>query len=368
MRFDADWVKMPGPASWNATFQNTAARQSAMPFPFQGELHAMSRSRFLAAVAREGETRDTAYGTGTSIVCRELMEKVGASFPEGHLDAEKMAALAMAGHTLLGLDVVMPLFSVCHEAGAIGCNVNWGGPDAMPESGKPIFRNVADIQIPSDFLTRPSCATPLRAISLLKKRLGADAAVCGKVFGSWTQAYHYFGVENFLMRAIDDPSATQQILDKLLPVTVQFAAAQIEAGADCILLADHATRDLCGPRLYEQYLAPLHHRLAEEIKAPVILHICGNTRDRIGMIAASGIACFHWDTKTGTPAEARELAGQRLALMGGISNYKLLRSTPDEIAKDSQAAAQAGIDIIGPECAVPLATPLANLMAIVPRR
>jgi MtaA/CmuA family methyltransferase len=327
----------------------------------------MSRIRFLAAIARSCEARAVAYGTGTSIACRELMERTGAWFPEAHLDAEKMAALAMAGHTPLGFDVVMPLFSVCHEAAAMGCNVNWGGPDAMPESGKPIFRNADDIRIPSDLLTRPGCAVPLRAIALLKKRLGDDAAVCGKVFGSWTQAYHYFGVERFLMGAIDDPERTRRIIERLLPVTVQFAAAQIAAGADCILLADHATRDLCGPRMYEEFLLPLHRRLAEEIQSPVILHICGNTSDRIGMIAQTGLAGFHWDTKTGDPSAVRRLAGSRLALMGGISNYKLLRSTPEEIAADREVAIQAGIDVIGPECAIPLATPLANLLAIVPK-
>jgi [methyl-Co(III) methanol-specific corrinoid protein]:coenzyme M methyltransferase len=324
----------------------------------------MSRSRFLAALDRTSPTRATSYGTGTSIACHDLMQHAGAWFPDAHLDAEKMATLALTGHTVLGFDVVMPLFSVCHEAAAMGCNVNWGGPDAMPESGKPIFRDLDDVRIPPDLLTRPGCATPLRAISLLKRRLGDDAAVCGKVFGSWTQAYHYFGVERFLMGAIDDPDKTRQILDRLVPVTLQFAAAQIEAGADCILLADHATRDLCGPQMYEQFLVPLHRRLAAEIKAPVILHICGNTSDRIAMIAETGLAGFHWDTKTGLPADVRRIAGPRLALMGGISNYKLLRSTPEEISADAQSAAQAGIDIVGPECAIPLATPLANLQAI----
>lgn len=37
-----------------------------------------------------------------------------------------MFRLALAGHTILGFDVVMPLFSVCHEAAAMGCGVNWG--------------------------------------------------------------------------------------------------------------------------------------------------------------------------------------------------------------------------------------------------
>jgi [methyl-Co(III) methanol-specific corrinoid protein]:coenzyme M methyltransferase len=202
------------------------------------------------------------------------------------------------------------------------------------------------------------------AIALLKKRLGDDAAVCGKVMGSWTQAYHYFGVENFLIGTLDDPPRTRRILDRLLPVTLRFARAQIDAGADCILLADHATRDLCSPAAYRDFLLPLHQRLATEIEAPVILHICGNTADRIGMVAQTGLSCFHWDTKTGKPDEVRALAGPRLALMGGVSNFTLLRGTTEEVATQVHAAVTGDIDVVGPECAIPLTTPLVNLKAI----
>ena len=324
----------------------------------------MNRQHFLGALVREHTAGRPVVGTGTSIACQDLMRLTGSFFPEAHLDAEKMTGLALAGHTVLGLDVVMPLFSVCHEAAAMGCQVNWGSPTAMPESGPPIFQDLDDIRIPSDLLQRPGCAVPLAAIRLLKKRLGDAAAVCGKVFGSWTQSYHYFGIENFLMGTLDDPGKTQAILERLLPVTVMFARAQLEAGADCILLADHVTRDLCGPRAYETFVMPLHQRLAEEIKAPVILHICGNTSDRIEMIAQTGLACFHWDTKSGPPELVRKLAGSRLALMGGVSNYLLLRGTPEQVAAQSATAVSAGIDVVGPECAIPLSTPLQNLQAV----
>jgi len=324
----------------------------------------MSRKLFMDAVVRRNDSGQVVFGTGTSIVCQELMQHLGVYFPDAHLDPEAMAALAMVGHTVLGFDVVMPLFSVCHEAAAMGCNVNWGGADAMPESGKPIFADVDDIRIPADLLKRPGCAVPLEAISLLKRRLGDDAAVCGKVFGPWTQSYHYFGVEDFLIGTLDDPGKTHRILEKLMPVTIAFASAQVEAGADCILLADHATRDLCSPRAYEEFLAPLHAQLAEQIPVPVILHICGNTQDRIGMIARTGLDGFHWDTKTAAPREVRALAGQRLSLMGGISNFTLLRATPEQVIAEAIDAARADIDIVGPECAIPLATPLENLKAV----
>ncbi len=324
----------------------------------------MSRRRFLDAVVRANDSRRTCFGTGTSIACRELMDRVGASFPEAHLQPEKMAALAIAGHTLLGFDVVMPLFSVCHEAAALGCNVDWGSPQAMPEPGRPICRTPEDIRIPPDLLDAPACRVPLEAIGLLKKRLGDAAAVCGKVFGGWTLGYHLFGVEAFLIGTLDDPAATHRIIERLTEVTLAFGRAQIEAGADCLLLGDHATRDLCSPAAYGEFLRAVHDRIARELPVPVILHICGDTTDRIGMIADTHLACFHWDTKTGPAEEVRRLAGDRLSLMGGIGNYKLLDGTPEQIAADATSAVAAGIDIVGPECAIPLGTPLANLEAI----
>jgi len=329
----------------------------------------MSRQSFLNALGRCSKPGSVSsgqlvFGSGTSIVCQELMQQVGAGFPAGHTDPGTMFRLALAGHMLLGFDVVMPLFSVCHEASAMGCRVNWGSNDAMPECGPPIFSTAEEIIIPADLLTRPGCAVPLNALSRLKRELGESAAVCGKVMGPWTLAYHTFGLEEFLIKTITEPDEVKRILERLMPVTLQFARAQLEAGADCLLLADHATRDLCSPKTYEKFLMDLHSQLVEAIDTPLILHICGNTRDRIGMIDRTGISCFHWDTKTGSPAEVRELAGERMALMGGINNIRLLQGTPDEAATMARAAMEAGIDIIGPECAIPLGTPLKNLQAI----
>ena len=324
----------------------------------------MSRDLFLRGITRDNSSDKLVFGTGTSIVCRDTMELTGAYFPEGHTNPEAMFRLALTGHSVLGLDVVMPLFSVCHEAAAMGCNVDWGSPEMMPESGKPIFKTCDDIRIPDDLLSHPGCAIPLQAIAMLKRELGNDAAVCGKVFGSWTQAYHYFGVEEFLIKTITEPDEVKRILKKLMPVTVKFAQAQVDAGADCLLLADHATRDLCSPEAYRQFLMEMHSELAGMIEVPLILHICGNTSDRIGMISETGIDCFHWDTKTGSAGNVRKMAGSRMALMGGIANPILLQGTPEDVVSMACAAVRGDIDVVGPECAIPLLTPLENLRAI----
>lgn len=324
----------------------------------------MSRQAFLQAIQHQPAPGRVVYGSGTSIVCQELMQEVGVGFPEGHTDPQAMFRLALAGHTLLGFDVVMPLFSVCHEAAGLGNRVNWGSNDAMPESGPAIFSSAEEIKIPVDFLTRPGCAVPLEALGMLQHELNGAAAVCGKVMGPWTLAYHTFGLEEFLIKTITEPDEVKRILEGLLPVTLQFSRAQIEAGADCILLADHATRDLCSPKTYEKYLLEIHTHLVEEIQVPMILHICGDTRDRIAMIERTGMDCFHWDTKSGPALDVRRMAGERMALMGGVNNIRLLQGSPGEVAAMVREAVEAGIDVVGPECAIPLATPLKNLQAL----
>ena len=322
-----------------------------------------SRERVLAALGREPVDRPP-VGSATSVVSVELMEEVGVSFPEAHLRAEAMAGLAASAHTILGHDIVMPVFSIQHEAEALGCEVDWGGRDRMPEVLRHPCRDASDIRIPADLLERPSCRVVLRALRLLRQRFADEVAVMGKVFGPWTLAYHLFGTERFLMDTILRPEEVRRALDVLKEVTVTFAQAQMEAGADCLCLPDHATGDLVSADTYRRFLFPIHWELARRIEAPVVLHICGDSSDRLPEVARTGFAGFHYDTKV--PAhQARRLAGENLALMGGVNNpVTLVTGDPAGVRREVFEALHAGVDIIGPECAVPLEAPLGGLLAI----
>jgi MtaA/CmuA family methyltransferase len=322
------------------------------------------RQIFLRSLKRQ-EVPRPATGSATSVATVDLMHEVGVFFPAAHLDAEKMAQLAMAGHTLLGFDNVMPLFGVWHESAAMGCRVEWGEIDRMPDCRTPLYRVGDEIRIPKDLLDRPGCRVPLDAIRLLRKRLGDDVAIVGKVFGPWTLGYHMFGVEEFLIHTLLDPGAIKRAMATLKEVTVAFGAAQIEAGADALCLADHATRDLCSPDAYREFLMETHAELVGRPGCPLVLHICGDTSDRIRMIRQTGMACFHFDSKV-SAATARELAGPRMSLMGGTSNLEIIRKgTEESIRRDVRAKIQAGADVIGPECAVPLDAPYRNMQILV---
>jgi len=132
-------------------------------------------------------------GNPTSIVYHGLMDAAGVSFPQAHLDANAMEELALAGHEVLGFDTVMPEFSVQQEGAALGCEVDWGSRDRMPDNKNFPYQGFSDVIVPDHILEKPSMKVVLEALSILRRHVGGKVAVIGKVMGPWTLSYHMAG-------------------------------------------------------------------------------------------------------------------------------------------------------------------------------
>ncbi len=304
-------------------------------------------------------------GNPTSIACKELMSACGAFFPEAHTNPRVMADLAIAGHEVAGFDTVMPEFSVHQESAALGCEVDWGSPERMPDAKNAPHADFSDVTIPETILEKPSLRTVLEAIAILRREVGDRVGIIGKVMGPWTLSYHLAGTQNFLLQVgLGETEKVTRMLRQLMPLTIAFANAQLRAGADAVVLADHATGNLVGPYHYRDLLLPLHREITAAIGGPVILHVCGNCLDRLELFADSGVDAYHFEWQVNAKV-AVERIGSRVSLVGNVNNPKvLLQGTPEDVYRQTRYAIDAGVDIIGPECAIPLATPLANLQAI----
>ena len=302
----------------------------------------------------------------TSIVCHGLMEAAGVSFPEAHLHADAMAQLALAGHELLGFDAVMPEYSVQQEAAALGCEMDWGDRDRMPDNKSFPYQDFSDVVVPDNILEKPSLKVVLDALSILRRHVGGKAAIIGKVMGPWTLSYHMAGTQNFLLAiGMDETDQVRRMLQQLMPVTIAFARAQFKAGADIDVLADHATGSLVGPYHYRELLLPLHQEITRQVGGPLVLHVCGNCADRLELFAQTGIDAYHLEWQVDAKM-AVDTVGHLISLVGNVNNPQVLyQGTPDDVHRQVRYAVEAGINIIAPECAIPLATPLENLRAIV---
>ena len=280
-----------------------------------------SRERVLAALRREPVDR-TPVCNPTSVATVELMDLVDANFPFANRDPELMARLAATSYTELGFDSIMPVFSIIQESSALGCKMQWEQKDNWPtvRMREPIWEDVDDIRIPNDFLLHPDMACVIEAIRMLRREFGDEVAIIGKTMGPWTLGYHCFGVEPFLLMSLDDPGKTKLALDRMKEATIVFGLAQIEAGADALTLPDHATGDLVSADYYRRYLKDLHIEFVERLPVPIILHICGRTVDRMGYIAETGIAAFHFDSKN-APSES-------MAVMDDGCRWSATSTTP----------------------------------------
>ena len=186
-------------------------------------------------------------GNVVSVATVELMEASGAWFPQAHGDAAAMAQLAATGHSILGYDTVMPVFSVTQEAAALGCEVDWGGVDMMPGVRSHPFAGADRFGLPGGWLDARPIQVVLEALRLLRADVGHDVVIVGKVMGPWSLSYHLLGIEEFLISTKTSPERARRSLETLKEVTVAFGQAQMQAGADVICVADHITGGMVSP-------------------------------------------------------------------------------------------------------------------------
>lgn len=320
-----------------------------------------------ASAAMRGQPVDrAAVGTPNTTVTIDLQEHIGVYFPDAHLDPEKMVRMAEAAHTVLGYDTIMPLFSSYTSAAALGVNVEWNDRWNMPGVREVLWNEPEDIVIPTDFFNKPSTSTVLKALPILRRNY-PDVAIIGKSYGAWSLAFHTFGIQNFLMMLGLDPDKAKRILHKLIEVPIMFGKAQIELGIDGLKLVDHCSADLVSPKVYRNLLMPIHQEIHERLggKVPIVLHACGKTLNFLPDIARTGLEGFNIDT-VNNPVEAKRAVQGKVALWGGVNNPKtIFEGTPEDVKRDVYAALDAGYDVIGPECTVPLNCPYKTIASVV---
>ena len=324
-----------------------------------------TKERVMSALAGRPVDR-TPVANPTNVATVELMDLADAPFPGACQDPELAARLAATGHTELGFDSISPYFSIIQESSALGCDMQWEEKDNWPtvRMQRPIWKGADDIHVPAGLLLHRDIQAITGSIKILKEEFGDQVAIIGKTMGPWTLAYHVFGVEPFLLGTVDNPDETLKALHKLKEISVMFGEAQIEAGADVLTFPDHATGDLVSGEYYQRFLQEIHAEMVERLPVPLILHICGKTIDRMPYIAQTGMSCFHFDSKN-DPQEAMDAVDGGISLAGNVNNPETLYARgPEEVRQEVYRCLEAGVQMIAPECAVPLATKIENLMAI----
>ncbi len=268
-------------------------------------------------------------------------------------------------------DIVSNMSDPAREAADCGARIEYydDQPAAIIESDALLTDKMllADLEIP-DPLGGGRMHEAVKALEVMKHRVGDQKAIMGWVEGPCAEAADLRGINTLMLDLYDDPAFVADLLEFTVEMALRYGKAQIDAGADIIGVGD-AAASLIGPKFYEEVVWPYESKLVAGLQAmgaKVRLHICGNTKSIVDGMGRLG--CEIVDLDYFTPVElARAAMGAETALLGNIDPVRSLRNgSPASVTADiAECHRQAGPRyIVGAGCEVPRDTPLENVRAL----
>lgn len=267
-----------------------------------------------------------------------------------------------------GFEQLSSISDPYRETHAFGGQVTYV-QDGVPRCTSPL-ENTNDVStlLHPDPRTSVRMADRVKAISEYKRLFSNDSSILGWVEGPAAEAADLRGVTRFLMDTIEDREFLARLMDLCLDVGIDFAKAQIRAGADTIGIGDAIASQL-SPDTYESLIQPREKALVRAIHEAgsfVRLHICGNITHLFPGIADLGVDILDVDHMVDV-THARRVVGDKVAIGCNINPVDgVMLGTPasihDYVKRTYQAVGNPFMVSAG--CEIPHGTPPENLRAL----
>lgn len=308
--------------------------------------------------------------TQTGIV--ELMDKVNAQWPEAHTDSQKMSDLAISAHEIAGLEAVRLPYCLTVLAEAMGCEVNIGTKNRQPSViahpyDKP--EKLDNVIIP-DLTKTGRIPVVLEAIKITRNKIGPDVPIIAGMEGPVTLASDMVSVKSFMKWSIKKPDALEKALEYATKAAIEYANLMVDAGADIICIADPVSSpDLMSPQDFHDKLMKSITTFADAVKAPVILHVCGNVSSIIEYMSNCHCKGLSIEEKVSDISSAKRHTNGKSVIIGNVSSpFVLLSGDAEKVREATKKALDSGVDILAPGCGIAPMTPLENIKTMVKTR
>ena len=298
----------------------------------------------------------------------EQMKACGAFWPEANNDAEKMATLAEAGHTVVGFEAVRVPFDITAEAEFFGCEIKDGTKEQQPSVVGHVVSNVEDIEKLKGYsLEHGRIGVVCEAIKILADKYGDELPVMGSMIGPFSLAQHING-DDWFMAIFTDEAFGLALMEFTTDFCVAYAEKMVENGADTMVIIDPtASAQLIGAEFYEKFVVPFHEKIVDamhKVNVPVVLHICGDTTLGLALMESSGVDGISVDQNVDVATAVGSV--EKAVIVGNLDPVNMLwNQTPETIREQSQKVLDAGVGLLAPGCGIVSKTPTENLRAMV---
>ncbi len=240
--------------------------------------------------------------------------------------------------------------------------------DGVPRCTSPLdnTKELSVLSHPNPLISE-RMADRVKAIMEYKKLFGGKYSIMGWIEGPAAEAADLRGVTNFLMDTIEDTDFLCELMDMCVEVGIDFAGAQIKAGADTIGIGDAIASQL-PPDFYLSLIQPREKLVVKAVHdagAYARLHICGNITHLLPGIANLGADILDVDHMVDI-MQVRKVVGDKVVISGNIDPVEgVLQGTPASIREYvSRAYESVGNPfMVNAGCEIPSKTPAENLKA-----
>jgi len=208
----------------------------------------------------------------------------------------------------------------------------------------------------------------LEAVSRIKKELGDSVCVTGRVAAPFTSVSLLFGVEKALTLPYENNELLLKSMDFLLELAVEWAKAQIRAGADAIWVGDCiACSGFVSSKHYNEFALSGALKINEILKKEsfVFYHAGESSLQHLELMADSHPDVLSIGGKIDIGI-AKETVGKRVCLMGNIRGMEVVqREVPENVEKETirimETGKKNGGYIFNSEEGIPCETPEENM-------
>ncbi|MHB9134496.1 MAG: uroporphyrinogen decarboxylase family protein [Armatimonadota bacterium] len=318
-----------------------------------------SRERFLAAIAGQPVDRTPVF----PLLMFLPADRAGLTYREFAANGQALAEAQLGVQRRFGVDAI----TACSDAFRISADL--GGEMAFPEDGPPHLQrplvttagDLAGLGRPDPTVGR--MGDRVDAVAAMVRAAGEEVAVLGWVDMPFAEACSVCGVSDFMTLMYDEPEIAHRLLETLTEIVIDFALAQVEAGAVMIGAGD-AAASLVSPPMYAEFALPYEQRVIAAIHARqclVKLHICGDTTALLAGMVTSGADLFNVDHLVSLERARAVYGAHEKCFKGNLDPVAdIMQSTPEacrarvhhclEITRGARYMVSAG-------CEVPAGTP-----------
>lgn len=284
-------------------------------------------------------------------------------------NAEKMVEVQCSFQAASGMDWNVIYADAYYLNEAFGCQVevNEGSPSIIEAIDYDRVIHTTAV----DFSSITSCKVVLDALELMQRQQ-PELPVAALFEGPFTTATRMFGTEDVLMKMMMEPETVKEALKAIEKILGDFAAQARKKGASLVFMPDPmSSRNMISPSHYMEFAQPYQTGLIQRMKSEglnVILHICGDTKDRWQGMADTQADALSLDQIVNF-TEVRRTVGEKVVIAGNVDPINtLLRGDAAKVALEAEVSIARGGPkhfILMPGCGTPPGTPVENTQALV---